>query len=211
MRAIESSPTVALVRHAATDWSGHRYCGRTDRPLSQGGQRAAQELALRLVELVGPDARIVSSPLQRALATARAIATATGVAIEIDDRWREADFGLAEGLTFDELAAIEPALAHRLAAGDVEIDWPDGEAAVSLAARVDAAWAEVVDVAGSVVVVAHAGPLRIALARAFGRPVAELAVPAPGEVTWIDRAVPAVRSIGPTPTTPTPTRATLRR
>lgn len=207
---------MALVRHAATDWSGHRYCGRTDLPLSDDGQRAAQELAGRLAELVGPDARIVSSPLQRALATARAIAAATGATMQIDDRWREVDFGMAEGLTFDELAAIEPALAHRLAAGDVEIDWPDGEAAASLAARVHAAWDDVVDGAGMTVVVAHAGPLRVAIARASGQTVAGTASPAPGEVTWIERAASPMWPVESTPTTPipttsTPTRATLRR
>ena len=40
-RADMASPTVALVRHASTAWSGHRYCGRADPPLTprDGSQR----------------------------------------------------------------------------------------------------------------------------------------------------------------------------
>ena len=51
-------------------------------------------------------------PARRALATAAAIATGRpGSAVIVDERWRETDFGIAEGRTFDELATLEPALA----------------------------------------------------------------------------------------------------
>ena len=29
---------IVLVRHASTDWSGRRYCGRSDPPLNEAGQ-----------------------------------------------------------------------------------------------------------------------------------------------------------------------------
>ena len=61
-------PTVALVRHASTAWSGHRYGGRSDPPLDADGTvAAAAMLADRLARHHRPDARIVSSPLRRAL------------------------------------------------------------------------------------------------------------------------------------------------
>lgn len=151
---------ILLVRHAATAWSGVRYCGRSDPPLSEHGAAEAARLAEDLGPILRADWLVVSSPSVRALATADAIAVAAGTGrVEVDDRWREADLGVAEGRTFDELATIEPELAAALAAGDLAIDWPDGETHSSLARRVATAWDALVERGRSAVVVTHAGPL----------------------------------------------------
>ena len=132
---------IILVRHAPTAWTGSRYCGRSDPPLDAAGVAVAHRLAGDLATTLAPGTRIVTSPLRRAHATAAAIADAAGIDdIAIDDRWREADFGIAEGLTFEELERLAPDLARRLADGETAIDWPDGERAADLAARVAAAW-----------------------------------------------------------------------
>ena len=166
-------PDIILVRHAATAWSGRRYCGRSDPPLSEEGAAAAARLAAELAPTVGADWLVVSSPSTRALATARAIAAAVGVdAIEIDERWREADFGIAEGRTFEDLAILAPDVAAALAAGTLTIDWPGGETNRALEARVASAWAELVGREGPAVVVTHAGPLLHAAAIAGARSVA---------------------------------------
>lgn len=166
-----------LVRHAPTSWSGHRFCGRADQPLGREGRQVARRLAEVLASgvLAGVprDIRIVSSPADRARHTAEAIAAAVADArVDLDDRWSEADVGRAEGLTFDELARLEPELAERLARGEADIDWPGGESAASLADRVRSALRDL-EVAASptVVVVSHAGPLRIAAAIALGVPI----------------------------------------
>ena len=100
---------VVIVRHASTAWSGVRYCGISDPPLSPTGLAEAGHLAERLARDLPAARRIVSSPSSRALATASAIGGAIGASdVEIDPRWREADVGIAEGRTFDELA---PAVA----------------------------------------------------------------------------------------------------
>ena len=110
----------------------------------------------------------------------RAIAAAAGsTAVIVDPRWDEVDVGWADGRTFRQVERRYPALANRLASGDVEIDWPGGETAAALDARIRAAWADVLERAerrpapGSIVVVSHAGALRIAAALASGRPVGE--------------------------------------
>ena len=172
---------IVLVRHAATGWSGLRYCGRSDPPLSEQGVADANGLAAALGPTLGADWLVVSSPSIRALATAEAIASAAGVGrVEVDDRWREADLGVAEGRTFDELATDHPDLASALAAGDVTIDWPGGETHRSLARRVAAAWTALVDRGRPVVVVTHAGPLVHAHAIALGRAISpdDLVAPA---------------------------------
>ena len=163
---------ILLVRHAATAWSGVRYCGRSDPPLSEHGAAEAARLADDLGPILRADWLVVSSPSLRAVATAEAIAVAAGTGrVEIDDRWREADLGVAEGRTFDELATIEPELAAALAAGDLAIDWPDGETHRSLTRRVAQAWDALLERGRSAVVVTHAGPLVHAHAIAQGRAV----------------------------------------
>ncbi len=172
-----------FVRHAATLWSGRRYCGRSDPALSDAGNVAAARLAARLSSSLPSNIRIVSSPLLRARQTAGAIALAvSGATLEIDDRWAETDFGIAEGLTYDELENIAPEIAARLACGDVVIDWPGGESAAALAARVDAAWRDLTEHRRPALVVSHGGPLRIAIALATNRAPSDVTLPEPGAV-----------------------------
>ena len=184
--ATQARPDVAgiiLVRHAPTAWTGSRYCGRSDPPLDANGVAAAQRLAGDLATTLAPGTRIVTSPLRRAYATAAAIADAAGIDdIATDDRWREADFGTAEGLTFEELERLAPDLARRLA---------DGERAADLAARVTTAWRDLVTAGDEVLVVSHAGPLRIALGLASGQAPGWVDLPGPGAVIRLSMTVPA--------------------
>ena len=160
------------VRHAATSWSGVRYCGISDPPLSPTGLADARRLAVSLSRDLPADVRVVSSPSRRAVATATAIVEAAHLpGVELDARWREADVGIAEGRTFDELSAIAPDVAAALARGDLEIDWPGGETHSSLAARVADAWADLVAVGRPAVVVTHAGPFMHARALGEDRPI----------------------------------------
>lgn len=102
-----------------------------------------------------------------------------GHIIERDERWREIDFGRAEGRTFDDLRAITPATAAAILAGAMDIDWPAGETSASLAARVAAAWRDVAGTRGPVVVITHAGPILHALALANERPIQASDLPGP--------------------------------
>ena len=163
---------IILVRHAATSWSGVRYCGISDPPLSPTGLADARRLAVSLSRDLPADVRVVSSPSRRAVATATAIVEAAHLpGVELDARWREADVGMAEGRTFDELSAIAPDVAAALARGDLEIDWPGGETHSSLAARVADAWADLVAIGRPAVVVTHAGPFMHARALGEDRPI----------------------------------------
>ena len=163
---------IILVRHAATSWSGVRYCGISDPPLSRTGLADARRLAVSLSRDLPADVRVVSSPSRRAVATATAIVEAAHLpGVELDARWREAEVGMAEGRTFDELSAIAPDVAAALARGDLEIDWPGGETHSSLAARDADAWADLVAVGRPAVVVTHAGPFMHARALGEDRPI----------------------------------------
>ena len=182
-------PELFLVRHAETDWSGRRYCGRTDLPLNARGlasalalsEGIAGELALETTARADRAIRLVSSPLRRAQQTAAVLRNTLGeVDLRLDDRWWESDFGVAEGLTFDELDRAWPDLGGRLASGSIDVDWPGGETAAALAARVTAAFRDVVASDATTIVVTHGGPLRIAIALASGGETHEVTAPEPG-------------------------------
>lgn len=179
--------TIVFVRHAATAWSGRRYGGRGDPPLSAAGRRTAEALAARLAATVPQGVRIVTSPSRRAYETAAILAARMAPAVlETDPRWMEARFGAAEGLTFSEIDARYPDLAARLAAGDAGIDWPEGEAASALQDRVAEAWAAILAAERPTVVVSHAGPIRIAVALATRRAPVEVPLSAPAEAVTLE-------------------------
>jgi glucosyl-3-phosphoglycerate phosphatase len=191
-------PEVVLVRHAPTSWSGRRYCGRADPPLTEAGEALAERLAAELAARFAPGVsgpspgtvRIVSSPAARARQTAGAIADMMpGAAVEIDDRWAEVDVGIAEGLSFDELGVIAPDLAARLANGDAAIDWPGGESADALAERVSAAWRDLLQGTLPTIVVSHAGPLRVAAALATDAPTEDVPFLEPGAFLRVPRSI----------------------
>ncbi len=77
---------IFLVRHgeAAAAWG---QCG--DPGLSELGRQQASAAAQQLLPLVDADTRLVSSPLARAQETAQPLAGALGVAVSIDDAFRE--------------------------------------------------------------------------------------------------------------------------
>jgi alpha-ribazole phosphatase len=190
-----------LVRHAPTSWSGRRYCGRADPALTRAGQRIAGRLAADLGEALAPSSgaavRVVSSPARRARQTASAVAEAVAAAgVDIDERWAEADFGVAEGLTFETLAAIDPRLAKRLARGDVAIDWPAGESAAALMERTASAFRDLLAGSWPTVVVSHAGPLRIAIALATGLPLARVGFLEPGGWRRLTLDRPGIEAVG---------------
>jgi broad specificity phosphatase PhoE len=194
---------IVLVRHASTSWSGRRYCGRSDPPLDRAGVDQAAELGRRLGPTLAPTTRIVASPSRRAVATARAIAAAAGgLPVERDARWLETDFGIAEGLGFEELERVAPEIASAVLAGSGRIDWPDGETASALGARVRAAWSDLLVVGRDTVVVTHAGPLMHALALAHDRPVDTRGVPGTGTASRITIAAagPSRRPVLPSGT-----------
>lgn len=157
---------IGFARHGETAWTGRRYAGRTDLPLTDEGRVTASRLTADVIRsglLDDPGSIIVASPLARAAETARIVAQAAGRPVEIDPRWVEVSFGALEGLTFDEATGHWPEVARRLASGDVEIDWPGGESWPDLERRVSEALAAILARAVPILVVAHGIAIRAAL------------------------------------------------
>jgi probable phosphoglycerate mutase len=153
-----------LVRHAETAWTGARYCGRADPPLTAAGAARAAALGARLRAVIPDAAEVWSSPAVRARETAAAI----GRAVHVDARLHEVDVGELDGRTFDEIAARHPDLARRLSSADPMIDWPGGERWKALEERAAAAWDALVRRGRDAVVVSHGGTIRAILRQVTG-------------------------------------------
>lgn len=102
-------PHLFVVRHAQTDFNDERrYQGAIDVALNATGVQQAKALAKRL-QTYQLDA-IVSSPLKRALGTARILARTLRRDIEIAEEFRERSLGVYEGLTPEEVQEAYPEL-----------------------------------------------------------------------------------------------------
>ena len=111
--------------------------------------------------LLPSEAQVVSSPARRCVQTARALFP--GVAIETDDRLIEQDFGRFDGAPLADLPDLGP-LSGEALAGQA---WEGGESFTALCARVAPAL-DALAGRGPVVIVAHAGTVRAALAMVTG-------------------------------------------
>jgi alpha-ribazole phosphatase len=194
---------VVLVRHAETEESGRGRCyGRLDVRLSPQGLRQAQALA---AALAGPPlAAVYTSPLSRALDTARPIAAAQGLEPAVIEALAELDFGEVEGLRYDEIESQQPELFRAWMDEPARVRFPGGEGLPDLRARVVPALAEIRarHEGHAVAVVAHGGVIRVVLADALGLEDGALfrldqAEGGVSVVDWLD-GVPLVRAANAT-------------
>jgi ribonuclease H / adenosylcobalamin/alpha-ribazole phosphatase len=157
-----------LLRHGQTRLSvEQRYSGRGDHPLTEAGQRMAEQAAARLSK-VEDIAAIVSSPLSRAAQTAQAVANTTGAEVVTHQGLIETDFGTWEGLTFAEASKQDPEV-HRRWLGDTSVAPPDGESFDAVHRRVRKARDEIIARfgGGTIVVVSHVTPIKTLLRMAL--------------------------------------------
>ena len=158
-----------LVRHTEPDASAHGRCyGSLDVDLSPVGRSHADALGAALSSF-GVHA-LYSSPLRRALETARLIGAHLGLEPRVRPDLRELDFGELEGRTYEEIAASEPALWRTWMETPTAVRFPGWESYADLRARVAKALEEIREQhSGSVVaLVAHGGVNRALLAPALG-------------------------------------------
>jgi probable phosphoglycerate mutase len=159
-----------LARHGQTEWHrDNRYVSRTDIALTETGHAQARTLAHRAerekVDLV------FSSPLGRALLTAKPAAAARNLEPETDERLRELDFGEWEGRTLSEIREEDPESVRRFEES-AEHGFPGGEPLHVGADRVLDVFANLSrsHAGGTVLVVAHNTLLRLGLCAVLGVP-----------------------------------------
>ena len=162
---------IVFWRHGRTPWNAERrFQGQTDVPLDETGEAQARQAARALARL--RPARIVSSDLVRAHATATALAELTGLEVRTDVGLRETYAGQWQGLTRSEL---EEQFGDELAqwASGSDIRPGGGETRVEVAARVvDVVQRELasMDAGRTLVVATHGGAARAGIGALLGLP-----------------------------------------
>jgi ribonuclease H / adenosylcobalamin/alpha-ribazole phosphatase len=197
--------TTILLRHGDTQLSPeHRFSGKRDLPLSADGTRQAQAAAYRLAAAGTPIDVVVSSPLQRAVATAALAAGELGLTTVVDDDLRETDFGDWDGFTLAEVQQRWPEAAAAWRR-DPEQAPPGGESFTDLANRVNRACDRLLRDHGgkTVLVVCHVTPIKILLCRALGVPLCTLyrlylGSACINEIRWHDHGFATVHSVNDT-------------
>jgi broad specificity phosphatase PhoE len=154
---------ILVIRHPETMSNADgQLIGRSDSPISPRGMLQTAALA-ELVAEWRPEV-IFTSPLGRALDTARAVAP-DATPVEILDDLKEIDFGYAEGLTWGEVA--EHGIVLDYSGGPVA---PGGEVGAEFAARINRVAAHIAEGPARAAVVTHGGVFRHLLVAWLGLP-----------------------------------------
>ena len=153
------TPKIYLIRHGETAWTiSGQHTGRSDIPLTAGGERDAQELSDRVGGMTF--AHVLTSPLQRAQRTGEL--AGLGARAEADADLMESDYGAYEGRRTADILAERP--GWRL----FEDGCPGGETVEAVGARADRVIARVRARAGDVLLFAHRDIFRVLAARWLG-------------------------------------------
>lgn len=160
---------LVLIRHAQPEVAAGTCYGCLDLSLVS----PMIPLAAKIAAGLPAPARIISSPLARALGTAQALVQTLpeGVpAIATEPLLRELDFGNWEGMAWD---AIDRAALDQWAGDLLHARPHGGESPAQAMARV-VGWADALDVQDDrcLWVVGHAGPMRMLAAHWLGVPLA---------------------------------------
>ena len=165
---------LCLARHGETNWNiERRFQGQFDIALNARGRAQARALA-RELENAHFD-RVYSSDLQRAFATAEAVALKRGLPIETRLDLREKDDGAWQGHTHAEVQVIYEDIYPNYLTRNPNFAAPDGETLAQFRDRVTAALTRIAreNEGRAVLVVAHAGVLDIAWRLAAGKRLEE--------------------------------------
>jgi len=175
MREKEKNTRIIFVRHGETDFPLDRlYCddSKESPPLNSAGLAQAEVAATALAG-VAVDA-IYASPALRTQMTAQVIAKKHDADVITRDAFLERRFGAWDGLYFDEVEKNDPDgyLAWKI--DPLNFSPEGGETITVLLARVKGGIDEILSIhAGeTIVVVAHVGSIRVALADALQMPLA---------------------------------------
>lgn len=159
--------TLLLIRHGANDWVHGRLAGRIPGVhLNDTGRQQAAAVAVRIAQL--PIEAIYTSPLDRTVETAQAIAGPRGLALRIVEGLQEVDYGEWQGAELKELYKHElwPGVQHYPSGTRFPNGETLGEAQTRMVATLDMLRAR--HPKGMIAVVSHADIIKLAVAYYIG-------------------------------------------
>ena len=160
---MKQNTKIILVRHGETDYNkAARYQGRLDVPLNKRGITQAQRLSNCLKNI--PVDIIVSSPLQRALVTAKICAAHRNCKVRVDNRLLEIDHGKWTGQYISDLKTMHGADFALWREKPWLFAMPGGENLFDLKKRACAAFYDIADeFAGKTALIAAHGTVNAVL------------------------------------------------
>lgn len=155
---------VVFIRPGETEWNKiGRWQGIVAIPLNMHGITQAKRLA-QFVRNIGLDV-IYSSNLRRAKDTAAVLSEYTHVPFHYDERLRERDMGLWQGLSTNEIRDWYKVQYEELIADPQNVPVPRGESRAQVSARVNACFQEVTAKEGETIgIISHTTAIRSILA-----------------------------------------------
>ena len=166
---------IYLVRHGKIAWKSEKaYIGQLDVPLSPEGVEQSEKLRAHFETI--PLDQTYTSPLSRCVNTLDIILGDCPVPRLRIDAIKEIDMGEWDGKTFSEIKNSCPEIYEQRGR---ELDIfapPAGESFIDLQQRVLPVFAEIIkdNHSKSILIVAHAGVIRVILATLFGLSIKEV-------------------------------------
>lgn len=159
---------VLLIRHGQTDWNMQgKWQGMMDIPLNTAGIDQAHALAQRLK--AQPIDAIYSSDLSRARVTAEISAQLLNLPVHQDQRFRELNLGVFQGMTYPEISSKYPNELESSRIDYMGFTYPQGESRMDMQNRVYAALLDALqnESAQEIAIFSHGGTIRSLLLRLF--------------------------------------------
>ncbi len=156
--------TLFLVRHGKTGFPGC-YIGSRNVPLAPEGIVQIETLQESLQAQTFD--KIFASPMLRCRQTCEILFPNT--AVTYHDKLREIDFGLWEGLDFEQISRQDPEIVNKWVAEPSGFTFPEGESVSSFVERVQIMGTELSQAEGEkILVVCHGGVIRGLLCHFLG-------------------------------------------
>lgn len=126
--------TIILIRHGETQWNREEtFRGQADVPLNEKGLQQAESVAQATKQW--KLAAVYSSPLSRAIETAKAVARLHGLEVQVEPRFIDLNYGEWEGLTVQQVEARYPDLYAQWQKHPEQVSAPKGEGLAQVRAR----------------------------------------------------------------------------
>jgi len=169
--------TLYLIRHGETEGGEvRRYKGTIDVPLSEKGVSQMEQVSKYIVEKGGKGglmSAVYCSDLTRAIRSAEIVAEPHSLKPIIISSLRERNFGLWEGMSFDEIREKYPLEFDAWAGNPLKFSPMEGESTLAMRDRVIQAMNEIMEKHNkeNIAIVAHGGVNRIILCHILGIPL----------------------------------------
>lgn len=164
---------IYLIRHGETEGAEtKRYKGHIDVPLSENGIEQIKRVA-KYLEGAGFLNSIYCSDLSRAVKSAEIIAGQCGLKPVIMPKLRERNFGLWEGMSFDEISKKYPDEFKAWADNPLEFSPMNGESTIEVRDRAVKVFNEIIvkHQGDNIAIVSHGGINRVILCHLLGIPL----------------------------------------